>query len=654
MNEIRAFVGHSFAPDDADAVNIFLRYFGQVQDLLPNFTWTHARAAEPKELAAKVLASVQDRNVFIGLCTKKERVIPGEKLEPTFLSQSTLKGHVNDFSWKTSDWVIQEIGLAVGRGMAIILLLENGCRKPGGLQGDVEFIPFDRVAPERAFGQLLEMIKALTPPHAQAEAGSTDSGAEAAESTAAPAENADHTPDETWDRSKYEMYFAWRLFSGKKDEAEQIDSTYLKTPEAADPEKKAEWQSLTQLWRIRADEEGTLKQLQDLKGTFPQNITILSNLAAAYAHFDHHSEAAREYLAAAALSESNADEASRLRASAAVQLHKDGQRLAADECLSRLRESAQDHSDREARLLYTLKEMAEGDKDDVLVTQILERMIDMRPDDIDLRFELAYKYSQLKYNDLSLYHYLQIPMGRRNPITWNNLGVAFQSASLPAKSIDAYRRAASEGETLAISNIAYKLMNAGFLEDADAELQKALKLGSYHRNVPEALAQLRDIPENENSLLEEAQSKSRPKIEFIKRVGRALADVAPRELPTIWDGPACKLALSVNNGGFLAVGTYERQSSGIGSAFGSSKSTVTITYKGSVIGRRVVGKVTRKSEGPAANSLLGLGLDDAGTDFVLVIERGDSKLSVMESPTSTLPTFYGINRPAESEDTTGS
>ena len=71
MNEIRAFVGHSFAPDDADAVNIFLRYFGQVQDLLPNFTWSHARAAEPKELAAKVLASVQDRNVFIGYAGKK-------------------------------------------------------------------------------------------------------------------------------------------------------------------------------------------------------------------------------------------------------------------------------------------------------------------------------------------------------------------------------------------------------------------------------------------------------------------------------------------------------------------------------------------------------------------------------------------------------
>ena len=308
MTEIRAFVGHSFAPEDANLVDIFLRYFAQVQDLLPTFSWTHARAAEPKELASKVLALIEDRNVFIGICTKKERVIPDEKLEPGFFSQSTLKGDAGDFHWKTSDWIIQEIGLAVGRGMAIVLLLENGCRKPGGFQGDVEFIPFDRATPQQAFGQLLEMIKALSPPYAQAEAGSTER-VEAPESPAGPAENADQGPDETWDRSRYEMYFAWKIFSGKKEEAEQVESTYLKTPEAADPEKKAEWQSLAEIWRIRAGEEGTLKRLKDLRESYPQNVAIVSNLAAAFAHFDHHDEAAREYLAAANLSESDSAQA---------------------------------------------------------------------------------------------------------------------------------------------------------------------------------------------------------------------------------------------------------------------------------------------------------------------------------------------------------
>lgn len=50
--------------------------------------------------------------------------------------------------------------------MSVIILLEDGCRRPGGLQGDVEFITFDREAPERAFGRILEMLKAINPPSA--------------------------------------------------------------------------------------------------------------------------------------------------------------------------------------------------------------------------------------------------------------------------------------------------------------------------------------------------------------------------------------------------------------------------------------------------------------------------------------------------------
>jgi hypothetical protein len=69
MPEIRAFVGHSFSPDDADVVTAFLSYFNELQLLLPAFTWAHAQAAEPRELAEKILTLIADRNVFIGICT---------------------------------------------------------------------------------------------------------------------------------------------------------------------------------------------------------------------------------------------------------------------------------------------------------------------------------------------------------------------------------------------------------------------------------------------------------------------------------------------------------------------------------------------------------------------------------------------------------
>ena len=75
MTEIRAFVGHSFADDDAEVVNKFLKYFDQLSKLDLKFSWEHAEAAEPKVLAEKVMSLISNKNVFIGICTKKEHTI---------------------------------------------------------------------------------------------------------------------------------------------------------------------------------------------------------------------------------------------------------------------------------------------------------------------------------------------------------------------------------------------------------------------------------------------------------------------------------------------------------------------------------------------------------------------------------------------------
>ena len=158
MGEVRAFVGHSFTDDDKNVVGKFTDLLDTLQKLNPSFSWVHARAAEPKQLTEKVLALIQDCNLFIAICTKKERVVSTS--QPTQLfKRFVLKP--DDVQWKTSDWVIQEIGLAIGRNMQLILLIEEGVRKPGGLQGDVEYIPFTREAPEKAFNRIAEMVTAL-------------------------------------------------------------------------------------------------------------------------------------------------------------------------------------------------------------------------------------------------------------------------------------------------------------------------------------------------------------------------------------------------------------------------------------------------------------------------------------------------------------
>jgi hypothetical protein len=79
-------VKYSFASDDAEVVGCFLKYFSQLSNSHPNFSWDHAEAAEPKVVAEKVMSLIANKNVFIGICTKKEYVIQPDLLRMRFFN----------------------------------------------------------------------------------------------------------------------------------------------------------------------------------------------------------------------------------------------------------------------------------------------------------------------------------------------------------------------------------------------------------------------------------------------------------------------------------------------------------------------------------------------------------------------------------------
>ena len=108
MNQIRAFVGHSFTDDDKDVVRIFTDHFNTLQRSPLPFSWINAQRAEPVELTAKVLKLIADKNVFIGICTKKQRSVSPDDLVATIWPRGSLRAQQDRFIWKTSDWIMQE------------------------------------------------------------------------------------------------------------------------------------------------------------------------------------------------------------------------------------------------------------------------------------------------------------------------------------------------------------------------------------------------------------------------------------------------------------------------------------------------------------------------------------------------------------------
>jgi tetratricopeptide (TPR) repeat protein len=136
--------------------------------------------------------------------------------------------------------------------------------------------------------------------------------------------------------------------------------------------------------------------------------------------------------------------------------------------------------------------LAQIEKDDALELAALERLCDFRPADTSLRFQLGYKHSQSDNPDMAFLHYMKIPVLGRNAITWNNLGVSYAHFHMPVKSINAFKRSEEDGETLAMSNIGTKLLNSGFLEEAQERATKALQIQNYHANINDLLKRLRE------------------------------------------------------------------------------------------------------------------------------------------------------------------
>lgn len=657
MTEIRAFVGHSFTEDDEEVVRRFTDYFDSLSRLGIDFSWEHAEPAEPRILADKVKSLISDKNLFIGICTRKERAIPNASLKPALLNKSVLKAPESTFSWKTSDWIIQEIGLAIGRGLELILLIEEGVRSPGGLQSDVEYVEFDRLAPERSFKKLVEMITALSPRASGRLAPShgVQSRPEDEEpQPETPAGDDWSTPKPEWSRHKYEYALFRMILAKNADGIEEISNAYMETTDAQEDNNRNSWLARKELECLRWGEGGSLRKLQRLAEENPDDSQILQYLAEGFEHYKDYARAAVTFEAAAEKAEETA-QAMSLQGYAAEAHARNNAPEVALAIITRMKTGVEEDGDRdgELQLLRTLRRISELAKEDVVNLATMERIIELDPGDTDTRFSVAYKYSMRGDYDAALFHYLNIPSQERTAMAWNNLGVAFDHFDLKSKSVDAYRTSKAMGETLAMSNLAWKFMQEGFLAEAQKECEAGLAIKDFHENVGHAFAKLKSLPSEEDKSQERLLGKTKPKSDFFRQFGQAVARNGPEELAQSWQGPDGTLNVELSGQSFRAVGSFERPiarlmrigAHNVTSAK-AEKETIQVEYIGVLNGRAIEANVTRNREGEKAKRASLLGSSDDMIEVLMVITDGESEIKVMENPSGSEPRFYTLKRTA--------
>lgn len=471
MKEIKAFVGHSFTASDEVVVRKFTDYFDALAQSHPQFSWEHAESAEPRILTDKVLRIIADKNTFIGICTRKERVAQPVSLLPLTFRPDYWKLKRTAVAWKTSDWIIQEIGLAIGKGMNVILLVEEGIRDPGGLQGDIEYISFRRESPEEAFAKILQMLTALSPrTPIQLPAVSEELPQRSDEPTEAESLKSKETPDASWTRETYDVAAFMAIGAGDEERLEKVTSSYRAGSASAEAKDTVSWDVLIEFFRLRIGKGGKLERLKELVDRNPSS-EASKYLAMIYSSFDQHALSADAYIKAADAANDIKQKAGCIgKAIDELANGKQASKMLAQ--ISALKRLAETDLLAEGKLLETLAGLAEGEKDHRTQLVLLERLVQIQPDNHEVRFNLAYKHGEQGQNDLAAYHYSMIPAAERSSTAWNNLGAALDQANMPARAVDAYAVASEMGETLAMSNLGYKFMNAGFIKEAKAEYEK--------------------------------------------------------------------------------------------------------------------------------------------------------------------------------------
>jgi tetratricopeptide (TPR) repeat protein len=651
MEQIRAFVGHSFNEEDEQLVHKLLKFLTTISHTLPNFSWTNAQGPEPRGIDEKVLDLFSGKNLLIGICTKKERVVAATAA-PWWIPRGKVVANDRDLEWKTSDWIIQEIGLATGRGMDVILLVENGVRKPGGLQGSLEYVPFSREAPEACFNPLLEMISSLVPRSKPVAGTETAAGAAPViEDTPAASKEPDWTvPKPDWEFEDFDTAMFFAIHQKDLDKQALLNEKFFASSAGRIEEARLRWRASCLQKKVRFGDASAFVLLKDVAAKAPRDPDVVESLADSYVYLSEFAMAAVEFERAASLRSDKPTEQVRLLGQAALMSHRAGYEN--PKYAELVREMVSHAPNAECAALHAELRLAEVRGDDSLLVGVLERLLAIDPSNFDNRFALAYKYGDMGRDDLAVHHYLKIPEASRSAIAWNNLGVSFERLGLPGKSVRAYREAEAAGETLAASNLAIRLLDAGFVPEAKKILETAQNLPNHSKNVDSTMSRAKGVDEDEAEKEKSALSEASAVSAFYREFGSAATRKAPN-LAGTWKSPQCPLAVVHASDSFLASGQFPERLGLLALALANHSgvsgdhppSLIEVEYRGKVHGRAVT--VTKTAHRPgkalvsAASTLLG---NDESTTVLMWLSDDGTTLACMERVGTASPTYYSIVR----------
>lgn len=595
MNKLHAFVGHSFTKNDEAVVGAFLAFFTTLSGILPGFEWAHAEEAEPKILSEKVREKMEGKNLFIAICTAKERTISMDKLCAMPFLKTIYMGSAVDFQRKTSDWVTQEIAYALGKEMHLVVLLEEGVRVPGGLQGDLEYIPFNRAAPSSAFNKVLQMLKSLSPKLVGNETSMPSTKTTDKTLVAPHDELAYRQPQPTWRKDEYENALMNAVWRDNSQDQENILEAHAKSPLINSPSTSAEFRGYCICFHAVLGKKTDLGKLRALVQGFPSSAALHGYLALSLNKLAQFAEAADEFVQAAKYEPTDVDRADRL-VDAAVAKRKSGDPNSESWLRDSFKNLPTDIPAIKNTLLWGLRQLADSKGDVIRWISFAEARLQASPEKYELRSDLAYKYFEQKRFPLALLHFLRIPTSERTVNDWNNMGASYVHMDVPGRAVVCYEKSREMGGTTAVSNLAYKLTEFGFFAQAETMCQSVVALPNCDKRVASALGNLASKVQTETETVDHAIDSAEHQHKFFSELGVACATLVSYPPSGEWKTPECTVLIEPSGNEFFAKGVFVRSesnglrgmgmlSSGLAEFNTAKRIEITVTYTGKITGR---------------------------------------------------------------------
>jgi len=472
-NPLRVFLAKSFREIDQERIKpieTFLNSFAKLGVLIET-----GEPSEPESISQKVRERIDHADVFVGIFTKRFPICRSRGRFRTAL-ELILEGPAD---WSAPPWVLQECGYAIRKGCALILFVEVGVDL-GGLQGDLEFIPYDYREPSEALTKASFMLNSLVAQRYGAvvqtsieiaqESATVQAGIQA--SAPAPADTSDENvvgTDEPQSGDYILPVFRDLMHALESRDFEGAERLFhdglrlISDDQAAANVSKLRWKILYYTNLFRRGDATALDNLRETAGLNPSSPDVRRAIASCLRSYGEFELASIEFLRAADLSDS--PERYECRLLAASCLLKAGKKNEARDMLVQTAIIAGNgiSSDLRSRLMMELLSAFKESANPFLGFALAEIGLRENPANTALRFQLGREYSDARFFGLNALHYkVLVDHDPMNAGSFHNFAVACIGLSLPITAITHYQRALELGETLSASNMSYKLLEAGF------------------------------------------------------------------------------------------------------------------------------------------------------------------------------------------------